>query len=98
MRSSQPLRKASKADVPLSSVGVYQEFGHDGWKGKRSSLTPRLDAEMHFRLGRMRDGVAAKLDTGAGFEQIRRVLLLESRRQRGSINLLFHDEEAQCIA
>lgn len=38
--------------------------------GKRnvSLLTPSLDTEMHFRLGRMRDGVAAKFDVRTVFE------------------------------
>ncbi len=62
IRSSQPLRSASNADVPLSSVVINQEADHHKWEASSSSHTPGLDTEMHFRLGWVRDGVAAKFD------------------------------------
>ena len=80
IRSSQPLRSASNAVVPVSSVGVYQHIQHQdlglgGGKEDISLLTPSLDAEMHFCFRRMRDCVTAELDVRTGIsKQIRLVL------------------------
>lgn len=85
IRSSQPLRSASKADELLSSSTVRQHLRLSSFPGRRSSslLTPSLDPEMHFRLGRMRNGVAAKLHIRTVSKPIRLALKDAVAKEKG---------------